>query len=81
MWSFSINRIGRKQKPDSRDDADISLERQRVVTGDVKNDVLVLNSLTKRYRRGFSKITAVDNLCLGIPQGEVSKITNIKLTL
>ena len=66
------SRIRSKQKADYREDADVSLERQRVVTGDVKNDVLVLNGLTKRYRRGFNKITAVDNLCVGIPWGEVS---------
>ena len=66
------NRNSSKQKADYREDADVSLERQRVVTGDVKNDILILNGLTKRYRRGFTKITAVDNLCVGIPRGEVS---------
>lgn len=43
-----------------------------MVTGEAKDDVLVLYNITKDYRRGFHKIKAADNLCLGIPKGEVS---------
>ncbi len=63
---------GSKSKADYREDADVSLERQRVVTGDVRGDILVLRNLTKKYRRGWRKITAVRDLCVGIPKGEVS---------
>jgi len=65
-------RTGRHNKHslDYKEDSDVSLERQRVMTGDAKKDVLVLYNLTKVYRRGLQKVKAVDNLCVGIPKGE-----------
>ncbi len=51
----------------------MSLERQRVVTRDVSDDVMVLHSLTRRYRRGLRRVTAVDNLSVGVPRGEVRR--------
>ena len=36
-----------KQSPDHMEDSDVSLERQRVVTGEAENEALVLYNLTK----------------------------------
>ena len=36
-----------KQSPDHMEDSDVSLGRQRVVTGEAENDALVLYNLTK----------------------------------
>lgn len=64
-------RIGRGKKADYKEDADVSLERQRVVAGETRNDSLVLHNLKKYYMRGFKKVIAVDNICVGVPKGEV----------
>ena len=34
---------------------------------------VVLLSDLQVYRRGFNKVMAVENLCLGVPKGEVSR--------
>nr|KAF6346092.1 ATP binding cassette subfamily A member 7 [Pipistrellus kuhlii] len=54
--------------PLGKEDEDVAHERQRVVGGATRGDVLVLQDLTKVYPR--QKVPAVDHLCLGIPPGE-----------
>ncbi|XP_035829835.1 uncharacterized protein LOC101860234 [Aplysia californica] len=51
------------------DDADVARERERVLHGS-NNDVLVVDSLSKVYRRGFKKFLAVNNISFGVPEGE-----------
>ena len=54
-----------------KEDDDVSLERQRVATGGAQGDTLVLHNLRKCFRRGTHRVVVVDNLSVGIPQGEV----------
>ena len=54
-----------------REDNDVSLERQRVNTGEAGQDILVIHNLRKSFRRGMSRVVAVDNLSLGVGRGEV----------
>ncbi|XP_062816399.1 phospholipid-transporting ATPase ABCA7 isoform X1 [Anolis carolinensis] len=54
--------------PLGEEDEDVAKERQRITRGSPQRDILVLQDLTKVYRR--SKKPAVDRLCLGIPAGE-----------
>ena len=53
------------------EDDDVSLERQRVATHGADGDTLVLHNLRKCFRRGTHRVVVVDNLSVGIPQGEV----------
>lgn len=56
---------------DYKEDSDVSLERQRVTTGDAQGDRLVIHRLSKKYRRGFRRhVQAVDNISVGVPSGE-----------
>ncbi|XP_072556139.1 phospholipid-transporting ATPase ABCA1 isoform X2 [Paramormyrops kingsleyae] len=50
------------------EDQDVAKERERVKSGNARNDLLVMNDLSKVYRVG--RKPAVDRLCLGIPPGE-----------
>lgn len=50
------------------EDEDVARERERVIQGATKGDVLVLRDLTKVYPG--QKTPAVNRLCLGIPPGE-----------
>ncbi|KAG8519196.1 LOW QUALITY PROTEIN: Phospholipid-transporting ATPase ABCA7, partial [Galemys pyrenaicus] len=54
--------------PLEEEDEDVACERERVVRGATRGDVLVLRDLTKVYRG--QKTPAVNRLCLGIPPGE-----------
>lgn len=55
------------------EDIDVEMERQRLFGGQTGNDVLLLYNLRKCYG-GFKKNTAVENISLGIPRGEVKKV-------
>uniref|UniRef100_A0ABM5EM12 Phospholipid-transporting ATPase ABCA1-like isoform X1 n=1 Tax=Pogona vitticeps TaxID=103695 RepID=A0ABM5EM12_9SAUR len=57
-----------KLTPLGPEDEDVAKERKRVTSGIPRGDILVLQNLTKVYRR--SKKPAVDRLCLGVPAGE-----------
>ncbi|XP_042335728.1 phospholipid-transporting ATPase ABCA1-like [Sceloporus undulatus] len=57
-----------KLPPLEKEDEDVAKERRRITSGAPRGDILVLQDLTKVYRR--SKKPAVDRLCLGIPAGE-----------
>ncbi|XP_072015894.1 ATP-binding cassette sub-family A member 2-like isoform X3 [Amphiura filiformis] len=53
------------------EDEDVAKERQRILTGNATHDVLRLENLTKIYRtRWLGKHRAVNQLCIGVPQGE-----------
>ncbi|BFZ20641.1 hypothetical protein BsWGS_23680 [Bradybaena similaris] len=53
------------------EDGDVSVERKRVLKGNGKYDMLVLENLTKVYTtRKLGRHLAVDRLCLGVPPGE-----------
>lgn len=51
-------------------DAAVSNERTRVNSGYAKDDILVINNLTKEYTRGRREFNAVDHICVGVPRGE-----------
>ncbi|KAG7256144.1 hypothetical protein CRUP_035701, partial [Coryphaenoides rupestris] len=55
-------------KPVGEEDEDVSRERQRILGGGAKTDILELRELTKVYKR--KQKPAVDRLCVGIPPGE-----------
>lgn len=58
--------------PIGKEDADVGSERQRVLKGRAKLDLVKLENLTKIYTtRKLGKHLAVHRLCLGIPKGEV----------
>ncbi|XP_038057091.1 uncharacterized protein LOC119728778 isoform X2 [Patiria miniata] len=53
------------------EDEDVAMERQRLVSGDTKNDLVCIQNLTKVYRSvNNSSLVAVDDLCVGIPKGQ-----------
>ncbi|KAJ3614038.1 hypothetical protein NHX12_017615 [Muraenolepis orangiensis] len=55
-------------KPVGEEDEDVARERQRILGGGGKADILELRELTKVYKR--KQKPAVDRLCVGIPPGE-----------
>ncbi|XP_022085288.1 ATP-binding cassette sub-family A member 2-like isoform X2 [Acanthaster planci] len=56
---------------DSEIDEDVKEEKERVLFGLAKNDVLCIKNLSKMYKtKRFGSHLAVDKLCLGVPQGE-----------
>lgn len=54
-------------------DVDVEMERQRLFGGRTGNDVLLLYNLRKCYGGFSKKNTAVENISLGIPRGEVKE--------
>uniref|UniRef100_H0WK14 ATP binding cassette subfamily A member 13 n=1 Tax=Otolemur garnettii TaxID=30611 RepID=H0WK14_OTOGA len=54
----------------SSKDIDVEKERMRVFEGRTGGDILVLHNLSKSYQSFFQKITAVQDISLGIPKGE-----------
>ncbi|XP_063284424.1 retinal-specific phospholipid-transporting ATPase ABCA4 isoform X2 [Pelobates fuscus] len=56
------------QGPIEGEDEDVAQERQRIMKGGGKNDILKLKELTKIY--AGRQIPAVDRLCIGIRPGE-----------
>lgn len=53
------------------EDKDVATERRRVLKGNGKYDMLVLENLTKVYKtRKQGRHLAVDRVCLGVPPGE-----------
>nr|XP_034973105.1 phospholipid-transporting ATPase ABCA7 [Zootoca vivipara] len=65
---FSLRPSPVKESPLGEEDEDVAKERKRVTGGVPAGDILVLQQLTKIYRR--TKKPAVDRLCVGIPPGE-----------
>ncbi|CAH1795290.1 unnamed protein product [Owenia fusiformis] len=61
---------GMSAKPNHKEDDDVGLERQRVVTGDTNDDVLIMKNLSKTYKNGFNRIHAVNKLCFSVRRGE-----------
>uniref|UniRef100_A0A8C0U8M7 ATP binding cassette subfamily A member 12 n=1 Tax=Cyanistes caeruleus TaxID=156563 RepID=A0A8C0U8M7_CYACU len=55
------------------EDGDVQAERSRVESGKADFDVVQLQNLTKIYHLPHKRITAVKNISLGIPAGEVSE--------
>lgn len=58
--------------PAAEEDGDVQAERNRVESGKADFDVVQLQNLTKIYHLPHKRITAVKNISLGIPAGEVS---------
>ncbi|XP_062960402.1 retinal-specific phospholipid-transporting ATPase ABCA4 isoform X1 [Cynocephalus volans] len=56
------------KEPIVDEDEDVAEERQRILSGGNKTDILSLNELTKVYSGTFSP--AVDRLCVGVRPGE-----------
>lgn len=59
--------------PVAEEDGDVQAERSRVESGKADFDVVQLQNLTKIYHLPHKRITAVKNISLGIPAGEVSE--------
>lgn len=59
--------------PAAVEDRDVQAERSRVESGKADFDVVQLQNLTKIYHLPHKRITAVKNISLGIPAGEVSE--------
>lgn len=59
--------------PAAVEDGDVQAERSRVESGKADFDVVQLQNLTKIYHLPHKRITAVKNISLGIPAGEVSE--------
>lgn len=59
--------------PAAAEDGDVQAERSRVESGKADFDVVQLQNLTKIYHLPHKRITAVKNISLGIPAGEVSE--------
>ena len=57
----------------AEEDGDVQAERNRVESGKADFDVVQLQNLTKIYYLPHKRITAVKNISLGIPAGEVSE--------
>ncbi|XP_043909754.1 phospholipid-transporting ATPase ABCA7 [Protopterus annectens] len=57
-----------KLPPLGEEDDDVNKERQQILNGQRRGNVLVLKNLSKVYR--MRKKPAVDRLCIGIPPGE-----------
>lgn len=60
------------RSPAREEEADVAAERQRVLSNTKKDDCLVVQGLTKVYRKKGSRgrFTAVDNLTFGVPAGQ-----------
>ncbi|CAM1324270.1 ABCA2 (predicted) [Pycnogonum litorale] len=57
--------------PIDEEDSDVADERRRVKRGKTRGDLLVIKDLTKVYNtRKLGKNLAVNQLCLGVPEGE-----------
>ncbi|KAK3090139.1 hypothetical protein FSP39_009459 [Pinctada imbricata] len=58
--------------PIENEDADVSKERRRLLTGGAKEDILKVQNLSKVYKMNNAKglYTAVDRLCVGVPAGQ-----------
>nr|XP_044605364.1 retinal-specific phospholipid-transporting ATPase ABCA4 isoform X1 [Equus asinus] len=66
---FLTQWIGEPSKePIVDEDDDVAEERQRIISGGNKTDILRLNELTKIY--SGTSIPAVDRLCVGVRPGE-----------
>ncbi len=48
------------------------------MSGAACDDLLLMQNLSKVYKRGFTKIQAVDQLAVGIAKGEVCTVINSK---
>ncbi|XP_033642721.1 ATP-binding cassette sub-family A member 2-like isoform X2 [Asterias rubens] len=56
---------------ETEEDKDVLDEKERVLSGQARNDVLCIKNLSKMYKtKRFGSHLAVDKLCLGVPQGE-----------
>lgn len=59
-----------KDSIDSEDE-DVAAEKERVLSGGARGDLVRIENLTKVYHSGKTgKHLAVDRLCLGVPKGE-----------
>ncbi|XP_068396456.1 retinal-specific phospholipid-transporting ATPase ABCA4 isoform X5 [Eschrichtius robustus] len=68
QFFFSLWTTEPAKEPIIDEDDDVAEERQRIVSGGNKTDILRLNELTKIYSGSSSP--AVDRLCVGVRPGE-----------
>ncbi|GFO38867.1 ATP-binding cassette sub-family a member 1, partial [Plakobranchus ocellatus] len=52
------------------EDEDVARERERVRVGAPSDNMLVVDNLSKVYRRGWRKFLPVDHITFGVPEGE-----------
>lgn len=60
----------KEQNDHSDEDEDVRNEAERVASGSAKDDLVTLKSLSKVYRRGIKKFSAVKDISVGIPKGQ-----------
>lgn len=59
------------KEPIEMEDDDVTAEKERVLSGGARGDLIRIENLTKvYYSRKRGKHLAVDRLCLGVPKGE-----------
>lgn len=59
------------KEPVDSEDEDVTAEKERVLSGGARGDLVRIENLTKvYYSRKRGKHLAVDRLCLGVPKGE-----------
>ncbi|KAK7002956.1 ATP-binding cassette sub- A member 12 [Biomphalaria glabrata] len=51
------------------EDEDVIRERERIQSG-ASNDMLIVNNLSKVYKRNWKKFVAVNHISFGVPEGE-----------
>ncbi|XP_059941358.1 retinal-specific phospholipid-transporting ATPase ABCA4 [Mesoplodon densirostris] len=68
QFFFSLWTTEPAKEPIIDEDDDVAKERQRIISGGNKTDILRLNELTKIYSGSSSP--AVDRLCVGVRPGE-----------
>ncbi|XP_045421289.1 ATP-binding cassette sub-family A member 13-like isoform X2 [Lemur catta] len=70
LLQWSRHRSALQGTVKSSKDRDVEKERVRVFEGRTSGDILVLYNLSKSYQSFFQKITAVQDISLGIPKRE-----------
>ncbi|XP_059170728.1 uncharacterized protein LOC131952183 [Physella acuta] len=61
---------GNRRKADyDYEDEDVARERDRILHGS-NNDMLIVDNLSKVYRRNWRKFLAVNHISFGVPEGE-----------
>ncbi|XP_041364383.1 uncharacterized protein LOC121379797 [Gigantopelta aegis] len=66
----SLIRVPHHLLEDMKEEEDVARERTRIQQGHTKEDILVVNDLSKVFKRGSNTFLAVDRLSFGVNKGE-----------
>ncbi|XP_054282014.1 phospholipid-transporting ATPase ABCA1-like isoform X1 [Macrosteles quadrilineatus] len=67
---FSIFREKNMKLPAPQDEEDVATERNRIRSGDTRQDILLVKDLAKVYKTSGSVKPAVNQVCFGVRPGE-----------